>query len=157
MRYLALVDHDGIAKLLNDCGIVPVRDRALHTIVPKRYEFDIAPSTAHLDLCEVPALNCLMLIGGTQKGGFQKGGFWQMFPCTEISSKHSSATLPWQKKAMIFDIPWPPKTRARAQSPKQPFYQTTLLHNPLELLVLFSKNQFHATQSMMLGLYFGKA
>ena len=35
--------------------------------------------------------------------------------------------LPWQKKAMIFDIPRPPNPGTRAHSPKPPFYRTALL------------------------------
>ena len=50
--------------------------------------------------------------------------FWQMFPCTNISFRSSfSAVLPWQKKAMIFDIPGP-KNRGEGT-----FAKTTLLPN----------------------------
>ena len=44
---------------------------------------------------------------GFAQGWFPKGWFWQMFPCTEISSTKSfPAVLPWQEKAM-FDVPGP--------------------------------------------------
>ena len=50
-----------------------------------------------------------------------------MFPCTEISSQMSfPAILPWQKKAMLFDNPGPPKTGKRAHSPKPPFCKTAI-------------------------------
>ena len=42
-----------------------------------------------------------------------------MFPCPEVSSnKPFPAVLPWQNRAMILDIPGPPKTRTRVHSPR---------------------------------------
>ena len=51
-----------------------------------------------------------MFLSGFRKRAVLKGRFWQTFRCTEVSSKKSfHAVLPWQKKAMIFVIPGPPK------------------------------------------------
>ena len=77
----------------------------------------------------------LLYIGGSQRVGFQKGGFWQMFPCTEISSKKSFlAVLPWQKKAMIVDIPGPREPerghiRQNRPSTKPPFVSSQTVIN----------------------------
>ena len=55
--------------------------------------------------------------------GVRQGWFWQMFLCTEFPPKILfPAVLPWQKKAMIFDIPEPPKPE-QGTSPKAPFFQ----------------------------------
>ena len=98
-----------------------------------------------LDQLVFPLLNLGRTRNWNQSSGVRKrvvskkvgglGNFWQMFPCTEISSKRSfPAVLPWQKKAIIFDIPGPSrsaKTETRVDSPKPPFYTTALLF-PLE-------------------------
>ena len=41
-----------------------------------------------------------------------------------FSPESLPAVLPWKRKAMMFDIPGPPKTETRAHSPKPPFYKT---------------------------------
>ena len=62
---------------------------------------------------------------GFAKGWFPKGWFWQMFPCTAISSKKSKKSFPavlsWQKKAVIFDFPAPPKPEQDHIRQNRPF------------------------------------
>ena len=65
---------------------------------------------------------------GVPKGQFPKGWFWQMFPCTELSSKQSfPAMLPWQKNPMIFDIPAPQKPERGHIRQNRPFTKPPLL------------------------------
>ena len=62
---------------------------------------------------------------GFATGWFPKGWFWLMFPCTEISSQKSCpAVPPWQKEATILIFLDP---QNRNESPKPPFYKTTLV------------------------------
>ena len=87
------------------------------------------------------------LCRGFAKGWFPKGWFWQVFPCTDISSKQPfSATLPWQKKGMIFDFPGPQSRKFPEQGhilqnrafTKPPFDKTTLWQNHLFFLSINS-------------------
>ena len=65
---------------------------------------------------------------GTPGSGVRKRVVLADAPCTEISSKKSfTAVLPWQKKAMILDIPGPQnQNEGTFDSPKRPFYKTAL-------------------------------
>ena len=61
-------------------------------------------------------------IRGFATGWFAKGWVWQMFHCTEVSSEKSfPAVLPWQKKAMTFDIPGPQKPERGYIRQSRPF------------------------------------
>ena len=89
------------------------------TIVDKYFKPPFAKPPFRLSWINV---NCR----GFAKAWFPKGCFWQMLPCTEMSYKKSfPAVLPWQKKAMIFDVPGP-KTQNKGISAK------TALLFPLE-------------------------
>ena len=56
-----------------------------------------------------------------------------MFPCTEILQKVFLATMPWQKKAMNFDMPGP----QRVERPNE---------GTLTKTALFTKSSFLKTQ-----------
>ena len=74
----------------------------------------------------------LILSGVRKRVWFPKGWFWQMFPCTKISSKDifpCNATL--AEERYDFRYFWTPRTGTRAHSPKPPFYKTAL-HFPFD-------------------------
>ena len=66
-------------------------------------------------------LQIISLASGFAKGWFPKGRFWQCSLYQHSAKKYFPGALPWQKKAMIFDIPGPQKPGMRAHSPKPPF------------------------------------
>ena len=60
---------------------------------------------------------------GVRKRVVPKGWFWQMFPCTEISTNKSfPAMLSWQRKAMVLMFLGPKNRNESTFTKKAPFY-----------------------------------